>query len=53
MKVQIFILDYGFEALVTDGGKTLGTILGVTMANLCQSVYEVYGINMFELVSLN
>jgi len=53
MKVEIIVLDQGFEALVTERGKILGTILGVTMANLCQSVYEVYGINIFELVSLN
>lgn len=53
MKVDVLLLEFGLQANIFKEGKLIGTLLGVTMANLCQSVYNVYQINIFGQVGLN
>jgi hypothetical protein len=53
MRVEVLLLDFGVQANIFEGKKLIGTMLGVTMANLCQSVYKVYHINIFGQVGLN
>lgn len=53
MRVEVLLLEFGFQADIFEGGKLIGTMLGVTMANLCQSVHDVYHIDIFGQVELN
>ena len=53
MKVKVLLLEFGFQADIFKGGKLIGTMLGVTMANLCQSVHDLYHIDIFGQVGLN
>jgi hypothetical protein len=53
MRVEILLLDFGVQANIFEGKKLIGTMLGITMANLCQSVHKVYHINIFGQVGLN
>ena len=53
MRVELLLLEFGVQAEIFKGGKLIGTLLGVTMANLCQSVYEMYSIDIFGQVGLN
>ena len=53
MRVEVLLLEFGVQADIFKNGKLIGTLLGVTMANLCQSVHEVYHINIFGQVGLN
>lgn len=53
MRVEVLLLEFGFQADIFEGRKLIGTMLGVTMANLCQSVDKVYHIDIFGQVGLN
>lgn len=53
MRVEVLLLEFGVQANIFKNGKLIGTLLGVTMANLCQSVHEVYHIDIFGQVGLN
>jgi hypothetical protein len=53
MRVEVLLLEFGVQADIFKGGKLIGTMLGVTMANLCQSIHEVYHIDIFGQVGLN
>jgi hypothetical protein len=53
MRVDILLLEFGVKANIFRGGKLIGTMLGVTMANLCQSVHDVYHIDIFGQAELN
>lgn len=53
MQVDVLVLEFGVQAKIFKRGKLIGTMLGVTMANLCQSVHEVYHIDIFGQVELN
>jgi hypothetical protein len=53
MRVEVLLLEFGVQADIFKGEKLIGTMLGVTMANLCQSVHEVYCIDIFGQVGLN
>lgn len=53
MRVEVLLLEFGVQADIFKGGELIGTLLGVTMANLCQSVHEVYHIDIFGQVGLN
>lgn len=53
MKVDFLLLEFGVQANIFDKGVLIGTLLGVSMANLCQSVHEVYHIDIFGQVGLN
>lgn len=53
MRVEIILLDFGVQADIFEGGKLIGNMLGITMANLCQSLHEVYRIDIFGQVGLN
>lgn len=53
MRVEVLLLEFGVQADIFKGEELVGTLLGVTMANLCQSVHEVYQIDIFGQVGLN
>ena len=53
IKVEVFLLEFGVQADIFESGKLVGTMLGLSMANLCQSLYEVYHLDIFSQVSLN
>ena len=53
MRVEIVLLEFGVQADIFEGKKLIGTMLGVTMANLCQSIHEVYCVDIFGQVRLN
>jgi hypothetical protein len=53
MRVEVLLLKFGVQADIFKGRKLIGTMLGITMANLCQSVHEVYHIDIFGQVGLN
>lgn len=53
MRVDIVLLEFGVQANIFKGKALVGTMLGITMANLCQSVHEVYHIDIFGQVELN
>ena len=53
MRVEVLLLEFGIQADIFKGEKLIGTLLGVTMANLCQSVHEVYHIDVFGEVGVN
>lgn len=53
MRVEVLLLEFGVKADIFKGEKLIGTLLGVSMANLCQSVHEVYHIDIFGQVGLN
>jgi hypothetical protein len=51
--VQIELLDFGFKAVIIKDKKIIGELLGVTLANLYTSLYQVYGIDLYGKVCLN
>jgi hypothetical protein len=53
MRVEVLLLEFGVQADIFRGSELVSTMLGVTMANLCQSVYDVYQIDLFGEVGLN
>lgn len=53
MRVEIVLLEFGVQADIFKGKTLVGTMLGITMTNLCQSVHEVYSIDIFGQVGLN
>lgn len=53
MRVEVLLLEFGVQADIFKGGKLIGTLLGGTMASLCQSVHEVHHIDIFGQVGLN
>jgi hypothetical protein len=53
MRVEIVLLEFGVQADIFEGKKLVSTMLGITMANLCQSIHEVYSIDIFGQVGLN
>jgi hypothetical protein len=53
MRVEIILLEFGVQADIFEGSKLVNSILGVTMANICQSVHEVYHIDIFGEVGVN
>lgn len=53
MAVEVEILEVGYSAVIRDNNKFVGEMLGVTLANLYRSLYEVYGIDLYGTVSLN
>jgi hypothetical protein len=53
MSVEIELLGGGFIATISKDKKFIGELLGVTLANLYQSLYQVYGIDLYGNVSLN
>ena len=53
MRVEVLLLEFGVQADIFKGEELVGTLLGVTMANLCESVHDVYRIDIFGQVGLN
>lgn len=53
MRIEVLLLEFGVQAKIFENGKLVRTLLGVTMASLCQSVHDVYHIDIFGQVELN
>ena len=53
MRIEIVLLEFGVQADIFEGSILVNSILGVTMANICQSVHEVYHIDVFGEVGVN
>ena len=53
MLIEVEVLEFGYSAVIRDNNKFVGEMLGVTLANLYRSLYEVYGIDLCGVVSLN
>lgn len=53
MVVEVEVLEFGYSAVIRDNNRFVGEMLGVTLANLYRSLYEVYGIDLYGNVSLN
>ena len=53
MSVELELLGVGFIATIRKDKKVIGELLGVTLANLYTSLYQVYGIDLYGKVSLN
>lgn len=51
--VEVEVLKFGYSATIRKDNKIIGEVLGVTLANLYRSLYEVYGIDLYGTVSLN
>ena len=51
--VKVELLDFGFKAVIIKDKRIIGELLGVTLANLYTSLYQVYGIDLYGKVCLN
>jgi len=51
--VKVELLDFGYKAVIIKDDKVVGEMLGVTLANLYKSLFQVYGIDLYGTISLN
>jgi hypothetical protein len=53
MLVEVELLDFGYKAVIIKDKKVIGEMLGVTLANLYKSLFQVYRIDLYGTISLN